>query len=149
MSRAKTTSKVCAISPAGRPWSAPSTTSWKKAVELRASDIHIEPFQARLVVRMRIDGLLRPVAAPAGVLPQAVISRVKIIANLNIAERRLPQDGAARLRVGRADIDIRVAIMRCSTANPAVIRSCRRIAGSSSSKSSDFQRLTTPSSGDC
>jgi len=94
----------------------------EKAVELRASDIHIEPFQARLVVRMRIDGLLRPVAAPAGVLPQAVISRVKIIANLNIAERRLPQDGAARLRVGRADIDIRVAIMPMQHGESAVIR---------------------------
>ncbi|MGB6239934.1 MAG: type II/IV secretion system protein, partial [Bradyrhizobium sp.] len=54
----------------------------EKAVELRASDIHIEPFQSGLVGRMRIDGLLRPVAAPAGVLPQAVISRIKIIANL-------------------------------------------------------------------
>jgi general secretion pathway protein E len=94
----------------------------EKAVELRASDIHIEPFQARLVVRMRIDGLLRPVASPAGVLAQAVISRVKIIANLNIAERRLPQDGAARLRVGRADIDIRVAIMPLQHGESAVIR---------------------------
>jgi general secretion pathway protein E len=94
----------------------------EKAVELRASDIHIEPFQAGLVVRMRIDGLLRAVAAPAGVLPQAVISRIKIIANLNIAERRLPQDGAARLRVGRADIDIRVAIMPMQHGESAVIR---------------------------
>jgi len=94
----------------------------EKAVELRASDIHIEPFQAGLVVRMRIDGLLRPVAAPAGVLPQALISRIKIVANLNIAERRLPQDGAARLRVGRTDIDIRVAIMPMQHGESAVIR---------------------------
>jgi general secretion pathway protein E len=94
----------------------------EKAAELRASDIHIEPFQTGLVVRMRVDGLLRPVAAPAGVLPQAVISRIKIIANLNIAERRLPQDGAARLRVGRADIDIRVAIMPMQHGESAVIR---------------------------
>ena len=94
----------------------------EKAVELRASDIHIEPFQTGLVVRMRVDGLLRPVAAPPGVLPQAVISRIKIIANLNIAERRLPQDGAARLRVGRADIDIRVAIMPMQHGESAVIR---------------------------
>jgi len=94
----------------------------EKAVELRASDIHIEPFQTGLVVRMRIDGLLRPVTAPAGVLPQAVISRIKIIANLNIAERRLPQDGAARLRIGRADIDIRVAIMPMQHGESAVIR---------------------------
>jgi general secretion pathway protein E len=94
----------------------------EKAVELRASDIHIEPFQSGLVVRMRVDGLLRPVTAPAGVLPQAVISRIKIIANLNIAERRLPQDGAARLRVGRADIDIRVAIMPMQHGESAVVR---------------------------
>jgi general secretion pathway protein E len=94
----------------------------EKAVELRASDIHIEPFHTGLVVRMRIDGLLRPVAAPAGVLPQAVISRIKIIASLNIAERRLPQDGSARLRAGRSDIDIRVAIMPTQHGESAVIR---------------------------
>jgi general secretion pathway protein E len=94
----------------------------EKAVELRASDIHIEPFSSGLVVRMRIDGLLRPVAAPAGVLPQAVISRIKIVANLNIAERRLPQDGAARLRAGRTDVDIRVAIMPTQHGESAVIR---------------------------
>jgi general secretion pathway protein E len=95
---------------------------FEKAVELRASDIHIEPFHTGLVVRMRIDGLLRPVAAPAGVLPQAVISRIKIVANLNIAERRLPQDGAARLRAGRTDVDIRVAIMPMQHGETAVIR---------------------------
>ena len=95
---------------------------FEKAVELRASDIHIEPFSNGLVVRMRIDGLLRPVAAPAGVLPQAVISRIKIVANLNIAERRLPQDGAARLRTGRTDVDIRVAIMPTQHGESAVIR---------------------------
>ncbi|HWX82166.1 MAG TPA: GspE/PulE family protein, partial [Xanthobacteraceae bacterium] len=94
----------------------------EKAIELRASDIHIEPFLTGLVVRMRIDGMLRQVATPTGVLPQAVISRIKIVASLNIAERRLPQDGAARLRVGRADIDIRVAIMPTQHGESAVIR---------------------------
>jgi general secretion pathway protein E len=94
----------------------------EKAVELRASDIHIEPFTTGLVVRFRIDGLLRVVTAPAGVLPQAVISRIKIVANLNIAERRLPQDGAARLRAGRTEIDIRVAIMPMQHGESAVIR---------------------------
>jgi general secretion pathway protein E len=94
----------------------------EKAVELRASDIHIEPFITGLSVRLRIDGLLRPIAAPVGVLPQAVISRIKIVANLNIAERRLPQDGAARLRAGRTDIDIRVAIMPTQHGESAVIR---------------------------
>lgn len=94
----------------------------EKAVELRASDIHIEPFHTGLVVRMRIDGLLRPVTAPTGVLPQAMISRIKIVASLNIAERRLPQDGAARLRAGRSDVDIRVAIMPTQHGESAVIR---------------------------
>jgi general secretion pathway protein E len=94
----------------------------EKAVELRASDIHIEPFQNGLVVRLRIDGMLRPIMPPAGVLPQAVISRIKIIASLNIAERRLPQDGAARMRAGRTDIDIRVAIMPTQHGESAVIR---------------------------
>jgi len=94
----------------------------EKAVELRASDIHIEPFPSGLVVRLRIDGILRLATAPSGVLPQAVISRIKIVASLNIAERRLPQDGAARLRVGRGDIDIRVAIMPTQHGESAVIR---------------------------
>lgn len=94
----------------------------EKALELRASDIHIEPFRTALVVRMRIDGLLRAVPGPAGVLAQAVISRVKILAGLNIAERRLPQDGAARIRVARTDLDIRVAIMPTQHGESAVIR---------------------------
>ena len=69
----------------------------EKAMELRASDIHIEPMRNGLSVRMRVDGLLRAVPAPTQALPQALISRIKILAGLNIAERRLPQDGAARL----------------------------------------------------
>jgi len=94
----------------------------EKAMELRASDIHIEPFRNGLVVRMRVDGLLRAVSAPAGALPQALISRIKILASLNIAERRLPQDGAARLRVARSEIDIRVATMPTQHGESAVIR---------------------------
>jgi general secretion pathway protein E len=94
----------------------------EKAIEVRASDIHIEPARSGLVVRMRIDGLLRSVPAPANVLPQALISRIKILASLNIAERRLPQDGAARLRVGRTEIDIRVATMPTQHGESAVIR---------------------------
>lgn len=92
------------------------------AVELRASDIHFEAFRAGLAVRMRVDGLLKPVVSPAGVLPQAVISRIKIVAGLNIAERRLPQDGAARLRIGRLELDIRVAVMPTQYGESAVIR---------------------------
>jgi general secretion pathway protein E len=94
----------------------------EKAVELRASDIHIEPFRDGLAVRMRVDGLLRATAAPAHVLPQALISRVKILAGLNIAERRLPQDGAARISVARAEIDLRVATMPTQHGEAAVIR---------------------------
>ena len=92
------------------------------AVELRASDIHVEAIRSGLTVRMRVDGLLRPVPGPAGVLPQAVISRIKIVAGLNIAERRLPQDGAARLRVGRLELDVRVAVMPTRYGESAVIR---------------------------
>jgi general secretion pathway protein E len=94
----------------------------EKAMELRASDIHIEPFRNSLVVRMRVDGLLRPVTSPVGTLPQALISRIKIISGLNIAERRLPQDGAARLRVAGSEIDIRVATMPTQHGESAVIR---------------------------
>jgi general secretion pathway protein E len=94
----------------------------EKAVELRASDIHIEPFRHGLSVRMRVDGLLRAITAPAHVLPQALVSRIKILAGLNIAERRLPQDGAARLHAARTDIDIRVATMPTQHGEAAVIR---------------------------
>ncbi len=94
----------------------------EKAVELRASDIHIEPFRSGLTMRLRVDGLLRPIPVPPGVLPQAIISRIKILAGLNIAERRLPQDGAAQLHVSRSDLDIRVAIMPTQHGESAVIR---------------------------
>jgi general secretion pathway protein E len=94
----------------------------EKAVELRASDIHLAPSRSGLMVRMRIDGLLRAVPAPPDALPQAVISRIKILAGLNIAERRLPQDGAARLRIAKSDLDIRVAIMPTQHGESAVIR---------------------------
>ena len=94
----------------------------ERAVELRASDIHIEPFRTGLVIRMRVDGLLRALPSPQGIPPQALISRVKILASLNIAERRLPQDGAARVRVSRSEIDVRVATMPTQHGESAVIR---------------------------
>jgi general secretion pathway protein E len=93
-----------------------------KAVESRASDIHIEPFRSQLTVRLRVDGTLRQIPTPPGAVPQALISRIKILAGLNIAERRLPQDGAARLRLARSDLDIRVAIMPTQYGESAVIR---------------------------
>ena len=94
----------------------------EKAVELRASDIHLAPTRSGLMARLRIDGLLRAVPAPPDAPPQAVISRIKILAGLNIAERRLPQDGAARLRIAKSDLDIRVAIMPTQHGESAVIR---------------------------
>jgi general secretion pathway protein E len=94
----------------------------EKAVELRATDIHVEPFRDGLDLRMRVDGLLQVVPTPTDVPPQALISRIKILSGLNIAERRLPQDGAAHLRVARSDIDIRVATMPTRYGESAVIR---------------------------
>jgi general secretion pathway protein E len=94
----------------------------ERAVDLRASDIHVEPFRAGLTVRMRVDGLLRALPSPHGIPPQALISRIKILASLNIAERRLPQDGAARVRVGRSELDVRVATMPTQHGESAVIR---------------------------
>jgi general secretion pathway protein E len=94
----------------------------ERAIELRATDIHIEPFRTGLVVRMRVDGLLRAVPTPPNVLPQALISRIKILAGLNIAERRLPQDGAARIRAARTELDVRVATMPTQHGESAVIR---------------------------
>src|ERR1700685_1305251 len=94
----------------------------ERAVELRASDIHIEPFRDGLTVRMRVDGMVRAMPAPPGVMPQALVSRIKILAGLNIAERRLPQDGAARLRVGRSEIDVRVATMPTQHGESAAVR---------------------------
>jgi general secretion pathway protein E len=94
----------------------------ERAMELRASDIHIEPFRTGLVVRMRVDGILRAIPFPGEAPPQAVVSRIKILAGLNIAERRLPQDGAARARVGRTEIDIRIATMPTQHGESVVIR---------------------------
>lgn len=94
----------------------------ERAVELRATDIHIEPFESRLVIRMRVDGLLRAIPAPTGIPPQAIISRIKILAGLNIAERRLPQDGAARQQIAGADLDIRVATVPTQHGESAVLR---------------------------
>ena len=79
------------------------------AVDRRASDIHIEPFENQLKVRYRTDGVLLEVESPPSRLSAAIISRIKIMAKLNIAERRLPQDGRIQLRVQGKDIDLRVS----------------------------------------
>lgn len=80
-----------------------------RAVEARASDIHIEPGENELRVRYRIDGVLQQVESPPPRLSSAIISRIKIMAKLNIAERRLPQDGRIGMAVRGRDIDLRVA----------------------------------------
>ena len=92
------------------------------ALETRASDIHIEPFENRLVVRYRIDGVLHEVESPPRRLSAAVISRVKIMANLDIAERRLPQDGRIRLRVQGKEIDLRVSTVPTMHGESVVMR---------------------------
>ncbi len=80
-----------------------------RAVEGRASDIHVEPFEDELKVRYRIDGVLHDIEAMPKKLQAAIVSRIKIMAKLNIAERRLPQDGRIRLMVGSREIDLRVS----------------------------------------
>lgn len=80
-----------------------------RAVESRASDIHIEPFSDEVKVRYRIDGVLSDVESAPKRLQAAMVSRIKIMAKLNIAERRLPQDGRIRLLVGDREIDLRVS----------------------------------------
>ncbi len=82
----------------------------KQAVTDRASDIHIEPYEKDLIVRFRIDGILYQMYTPPKKYQGAVISRIKIMANLNIAENRLPQDGRIQLKIGGKDIDIRISI---------------------------------------
>jgi general secretion pathway protein E len=92
------------------------------ALDMRASDIHIEPFENRLIVRYRIDGVLHEVESPPRRLSAAVISRIKIMANLDIAERRLPQDGRIRLRVQGKEIDLRVSTVPTMHGESVVMR---------------------------
>ena len=94
----------------------------QRAVEARASDIHIEPFENRLKVRYRIDGVLHEVEAPPASSTAAVISRIKIMARMNIAERRLPQDGRIMLRVQGKELDLRVSAIPTSFGESVVMR---------------------------
>lgn len=94
----------------------------QRAVELRASDIHIEPFDNRLKVRYRIDGVLEEGESPPANLTAAVISRVKIMAKLNIAERRLPQDGRIMIRVQGKELDLRVSTVPTAHGESVVMR---------------------------
>jgi general secretion pathway protein E len=93
-----------------------------RAVERRASDVHIEPFENQLRVRYRIDGVLQAVDSPPSQLRAAVISRVKLMAKLNIAERRLPQDGRIKLAVRGKEIDLRVSTLPTMHGESVVLR---------------------------
>lgn len=93
-----------------------------RAVEARASDIHLQPQERRLRVRMRIDGVLRDFEPVSGELAQGVVSRLKILASLDIAERRLPQDGAVKLVVRGREIDLRIAFAPAVHGEAVVVR---------------------------
>jgi general secretion pathway protein E len=97
-----------------------------RALESRASDVHIEPFENQLKVRYRIDGILHEVEPPPRQLKAAVISRLKILAQLNIAERRLPQDGRIKIRLAGKDVDLRIATVPTLYGESVVIRLLER-----------------------
>ena len=82
-----------------------------QAVKSRASDVHIEPQEKTMMIRMRIDGILRDMVPPARNMQKAVLTRIKILSNLDIAERRLPQDGRLKIRASNRDIDVRVSTL--------------------------------------
>ena len=97
-----------------------------RAVESRASDIHIEPFEDELKVRYRIDGVLHDIESTPKRLQAAIVSRIKIMAKLNIAERRLPQDGRIRLKVGEKELDLRVSTIPVLHGESVVMRLLRK-----------------------
>ncbi len=94
----------------------------QRAIETRASDIHIEPFEQTLKVRLRVDGVLKEIDAPSVKSTAAVISRIKIMAKLNIAERRLPQDGRIKIQMLGKELDLRVSTIPTMYGESVVIR---------------------------
>lgn len=93
-----------------------------RALDMRASDIHFEPFERAFQVRARVDGVLFDLDQPAKNMQAAIISRLKLMANLNIAERRLPQDGKIKLRFGNREVDIRVSTVPTIYGESVVLR---------------------------
>jgi len=93
-----------------------------QAIREQASDIHIEPFQNSLKLRYRVDGDLAPAESPPKALQLAITSRIKILAGLNIAERRVPQDGRFRVKVMGKEVDLRVSVLPTSHGEKVVIR---------------------------
>ena len=100
-----------------------------QALREGASDIHIEPFETRSVVRLRIDGTLRDLIEPAQALHGAIVSRIKIMAQLDIAEKRLPQDGRITLRVAGKPVDVRVSTVPAGHGERVVLRLLDKQAG--------------------
>jgi general secretion pathway protein E len=100
----------------------------KDAIELRASDIHLEPFEDEFRIRYRIDGELQEIPVPAQLkrFQPAIVSRVKILSHLNIAEKRLPQDGRIKIRLDDADVDIRVSVIPMLHGEAVVMRLLRQ-----------------------
>lgn len=93
-----------------------------KAVKAGASDVHIEPYQNRLVVRYRIDGILYEMMSPPKMFQSSLISRIKVMAKMNIAEKRVPQDGRAQVRVGTHETDLRISTVPTSYGERLVMR---------------------------
>jgi general secretion pathway protein E len=93
-----------------------------EAVKVDASDIHIETYETRLVVRFRVDGVLREVVSPRRALAPLLVSRIKVMAKLDIAEKRLPQDGRISVRVGGKEVDVRVSTIPASNGERVVMR---------------------------
>ncbi|MCH6583883.1 MAG: Flp pilus assembly complex ATPase component TadA, partial [Proteobacteria bacterium] len=100
-----------------------------QAVRDGASDIHLEPFETRSVARLRIDGVLRDVLEPQQALHQVIVSRIKIMAHLDIAEKRLPQDGRITLRVAGHPVDVRVSTLPTGHGERVVMRLLDKHAG--------------------
>ena len=101
------------------------------AISLRTSDIHVEPFEHELRIRYRIDGLLQEVPVPAQIkrFQPAIVSRIKILSNLDIAEKRVPQDGRIKIRVKQSEVDIRVSVIPMLHGEAVVLRLLRQDAG--------------------
>jgi general secretion pathway protein E len=93
-----------------------------RALDMRASDIHFEPFERSFQVRCRVDGVLFDLDQPQKAMQSAIVSRLKLMANLNIAERRLPQDGKIKIRFGNREVDIRVSSVPTIYGESVVLR---------------------------
>lgn len=100
-----------------------------EAIKVNASDVHVEPFENHLRVRFRVDGMLREILQPPGNIAPLVISRIKVMAKLDIAEKRLPQDGRISLRVAGRGVDVRVSTLPSGHGERVVMRLLDKQAG--------------------